>query len=61
MGKCSNGRKQMQLVSILTSVMVPVIAAFAIMELYHLLGVAIAMELLSQASKTILRLDSETN
>ncbi|EPI50199.1 hypothetical protein HMPREF3204_00110 [Gardnerella pickettii] len=34
MSKCSNSRKQMQLVSILTSVMVPVIVAFAIMELY---------------------------
>ncbi len=54
MSKCSNGRKQMRLVSILTSVMVPVIAAFAIMELYHLLGVAIAMELILIAWAVVL-------
>lgn len=54
MSKCSNGRKQMQLVSILTNVMVPVIAAFAIMELYQLLGVAIAMELILIAWAVVL-------
>lgn len=54
MSKCSNSRKQMQLVSILTSVMVPVIVAFAIMELYYLLGVAIAMELILIAWTVVL-------
>lgn len=44
----------MQLVSILTSVMVPVIVAFAIMELYYLLGVAIAMELILIAWTVVL-------
>lgn len=36
----------MQLVTIITSIMVPVIIASAIMELYYLLGVLVAMELI---------------
>ncbi len=46
MSQYSNSRKQMQLVTIITSIMVPVIIASAIMELYYLLGVLVAMELI---------------
>ncbi|GGI14832.1 hypothetical protein GCM10007377_12890 [Galliscardovia ingluviei] len=45
MSNDSNSRKQLQLVTVITGVMVPIIIALAIMELYYVLGVAIVIEL----------------
>lgn len=40
-----NKRKQLQLVTVMTGVMVPIIILLAIMEMYYLLGIAIVVEL----------------
>ncbi|MDI9587658.1 MAG: hypothetical protein ACOX5I_09295 [Gleimia sp.] len=45
MKKDSNSRKQMQLATVLTGVMVPIIVVLAILESYYMLGVAIVIEL----------------
>lgn len=45
MSKDSNSRKQLQLVTVMTGVMVPIITLLAIVESYYLLGVAILIEL----------------
>lgn len=45
MSKYSNNRKQLQLVTVLTGVVVPITVALAIMEFYYVLGIAIVIEL----------------
>ena len=45
MNKYSNNRKQLQLATVLTGVMVPVIVALAILQSYYMLGAAIVAEL----------------
>ena len=45
MNKYSNNRKQLQLATVLTGVMVPVIVALAILQSYYMLGAAIVVEL----------------
>ena len=45
MNKYSNNRKQLQLATVLTGVMVPVIVALAILQSYYARGAAIVVEL----------------
>ena len=45
MNKYSNDRKQLQLATVLTGVMLPVIVALAILQSYYMLGAAIVVEL----------------
>ena len=45
MNKYSNDRKQLQLATVLTGVMLPVIVALAILQSYYMLGAAFVVEL----------------
>ncbi|KGF02588.1 hypothetical protein HMPREF1628_01490 [Actinomyces sp. S4-C9] len=41
----SNSQKQLQLATVMTGVLVPIIMALAILESYYVLGIAIVIEL----------------
>ncbi|MDO5034450.1 MAG: hypothetical protein Q4E01_03585 [Actinomycetaceae bacterium] len=45
MNSNSDNRKQLQLVTIMTGVMVPIIIVLAVIQNYYLLGVAVVIEL----------------
>ena len=61
MRKYSNNRRQIQLATVITGVMVPIIVLLAILELYYFLGVVIVIELALIAWTAMLVQSSKQN